>query len=129
MIKIPKHIYIVDDDNEYRKSLMRLLRARGYHSEGFSSAQTFLDSVPVDYKTGILILDLRMPGLDGFGLQKKLNEFRSNLRVIFITADVNPGDRDYAFKNGAMGFLQKPFNDESIFELIQRTAEAIEESE
>jgi FixJ family two-component response regulator len=114
----PSHIYIVDDDSEYRKSLRRLLFSKGFFAEDFSSAQTFLDSVPVNCKKGILLLDLRMPGMDGFALQKKMNELRTPLQIIFITADAQPGDRDRAMQNGAAGFLQKPFNEESLFELM-----------
>jgi FixJ family two-component response regulator len=117
--KTPDHIYIVDDDNKYCQSLKRLLKSAGYFAESFSSAQSFLDSVPVDYKTGVLILDLRMPGMDGFALQEKMNELRSPLRIILITADAQPGDRDHAIKAGAIGFLQKPFQEESLFELIR----------
>lgn len=119
MNKTPDHIYIVDDDEKFCKSLKRLLMSAGYFSESFSSAQCFLDSVSADDKTGVLILDLRMPGMDGFALQEKLNELRSLLRIIIITADAHPGDRDHAIKAGAIGFLQKPFQDESLFELIR----------
>ena len=113
-----EHIYLVDDDDAFRRSLVRLLKSAGYFVEAFPSSQCFLDSVPVDYKEGILILDLRMPGMNGFQLQRKLKELRSGLKIIFITADIQPGDRDYAIRNGAIGFLQKPFQDESLFELM-----------
>ena len=118
MNKTPDHIYIVDDDEKFCKSLKRLLMSAGYFSESFSSAQCFLDSVSADDKTGVLILDLRMPGMDGFALQEKLNELRSFLRIIFITADQRPGDRERAINDGAIGFLQKPFQEESLFELL-----------
>ena len=116
----PYHIYIVDDDDKCRQSLKRLLKSLDYFIEDFSSAQCFLDSVPVDYKSGILILDLRMPGMNGFELQEKLNIMRSDLKIIFITADVQPGDRDHAIRAGAVGFLQKPFQEESLVELIYK---------
>jgi FixJ family two-component response regulator len=91
----------------------------GYSAETFSSGQSFLDSVPVNYTTGILILDLRMPGMDGFTLQQKINKLRSRLQIIIITADTQPGDREHAIKSGAIGFLQKPFQEESLFELLR----------
>jgi FixJ family two-component response regulator len=119
MTKVQDHIYIVDDDEAYRKSLVRLLKSQGYFTESFSSAQSFLDSVPVHYKRGVVILDLRMPEMDGFGLQDKLKELRSDLKIIFITADAQPGDRDHAILDGAIGFLQKPFQEESLFGLIR----------
>ena len=120
MSKTQDHIYIVDDDAKYLISLKRLLMSAGYSVEMFSSAQSFLDSVPVNYTTGILILDLRMPGMNGFILQNKLNKLRSQLQIIIITADAQPGDREQAIKSGAIGFLQKPFQEESLFELLRR---------
>jgi two-component system response regulator FixJ len=119
MNKTQDHIYIVDDDVKYNQSLKRLLMSAGYFSESFASAQSFLDSVLVNYETGVLLLDLRMPGMDGFALQEKMNELRSPMRIIFITADAQPGDRDHAIQAGAIGFLQKPFQEESLFELIR----------
>ena len=118
MEKTSKHIYFVDDDDVYRKSLVRLLASVGYSVESFSSAQSFLDSVPVAHKTGVLILDLRMSGMNGFDLQKRMTELASGLRVIIITADAHPGDRDHAIKSGAIGFLQKPFQEEILFECM-----------
>jgi FixJ family two-component response regulator len=114
------NIYIVDDDNAFRASLKRLLKSAGYFTESFASAQTFLDSVPVSYKKGIVIIDLRMPGMNGFDLHEKLKELRSELQVIFITADAVPGDRDYAIESGAVAFLQKPFQEESLLYFIRK---------
>ena len=119
MSKTHNNIYIVDDDRKYLKSLKRLLTSVGYGAETFSSAQSFLDSVPIDCTTGILILDLRMPGMDGFTLQHKIKKMRSQLQIIIITADAQPGDHEHAIKSGAIGFLQKPFQEESLFELLK----------
>ncbi len=111
-------IYIVDDDKAYGKSLVRLLESVGYSAELFLSAQSFLDSVPVAYKTGVLILDLRMPSMDGLDLQQRMKELSSRLKIIFITADAQSGDRDRAIKAGAISFLQKPFGEQILFETI-----------
>ena len=118
MDRTSKHIYFVDDDDAYRRSLVRLLASVGYSVESFPSAQSFLDSVPAAYATGVLILDLRMPGMNGFDLQKRINELGSGLNVIIITGDAQPGDRDHAINSGAIGFLQKPFEEDSLLELI-----------
>ena len=118
MNKTQHDIYIVDDDKAYGKSLVRLLKSVGYSVESFLSAQSFLDAVPVADNTGVLILDLRMPGMNGFDLQKKMNELAGRFDIIFITADEQPGDRDHAIKAGAIGFLQKPFPEEPLLELI-----------
>jgi two-component system response regulator FixJ len=113
-----KHIYLVDDDDVFRQSVVRLLTSAGYSAESFSSAQSFLDSVPVAHKTGVLILDLRMPGMNGFELQKRMGELASRLQIITITGDAHPGDREHAINSGAIGFLQKPFEEDSLLELI-----------
>ena len=118
MDKTTKHLYCIDDDDVYRRSLVRLLKSAGYSVEPFPSAQSFLDAVPVAQETGVLILDLRMPGMDGFDLLKRLKELASGLRVIVITGDGHPADRDSAINSGAIGFLQKPFEEESLLELI-----------
>ena len=59
-----------------------------------------------------------MPGMDGFALQKRLNELKSKFQIIFITADAQPGDREHALQSGAMAFLQKPFQEQILFETI-----------
>jgi len=119
MDRTSKHIYCVDDDDVYRKSLVRLLKSAGYPVESFASAQGFLDAVPVNQEAGVLILDLRMPGMNGFDLMQKRNELASRLTIIMITADAQPGDREHAISAGAIGFLQKPFEEESLLELIR----------
>lgn len=111
------HIYIVDDDESFRKALCRLLKSIGFNVEAFGSAQCFLDSVPPDTE-GCLILDMCMPGTDGFELQKKLKKLHYKIHIIFITAHALAGDRECVMKAGALGFLQKPFNDQSLLELI-----------
>ena len=128
MDKVQQHIFcIVDDDDIYRKSLIRLLTSAGYSVRSFSSAKSFLNSVPVAYKTGVLILDLRMPGMDGFALQKRLNELKSRFQIIFITADAQPGDMEHALQSGAMAFLQKPFEEQLLFESINSALSRFED--
>ena len=117
MSKTKPYIYVVDDDESVRRALRRLLKSAGFNVETFNSAQSFLDSVLLDTE-GCLILDVRMPGINGFELQKKLNDRRSNLHIIFITAHAQAGDRERAMEAGAIGFLQKPFNDQSLLDLI-----------
>jgi len=117
MIKTKPKIYIVDDDESVRIALSRLIKSSGYIAEIFNSAQSFLDSIPPDTR-GILILDIRMPDIDGFQVQKKLNALYSKLQIIFITAHAQSGDRERAMEAGAKGFLQKPFSEESLLDLI-----------
>ena len=114
-----QQIYVIDDDEPYRKSIVRLLKSVGYDATSFSSAEQFLDSIVIDKETGVLILDLRMPGMDGFELQQRMNEAKSRIQIIFITADAHNGDREYALESGAIEFLLKPFEDQALIEIIR----------
>lgn len=111
-------IYIVDDDLSVRKALQRLVTSVGYDVEAYASSLDFLNSVPED-STGCLILDVRMPGLNGLGLQSKMAAGNYKLPVIFITAYDNPQDRKQAMDAGAVAFLHKPFSDQELLDAIR----------
>ena len=114
----PGRLFIVDDDGSFGRSLRRLLNAKGFPAEYFSSANAFLDSVPFDQK-GIAVVDIHMPERDGFWLIDKMQELRYRMPVIFITGYSEGRSRDRAFQRGARGFLQKPFSQESLLDLIE----------
>ena len=118
MDKKKDNIYIVDDDEPVRQALSRLLRSCGYHVLTFSSAQEFLGSVSPDAQ-GCLILDVKMPGMDGLELQEKLNSMGWKLPIIFITAYETAQDREKALSHGAIAYLQKPLNDKDLLNAIQ----------
>ncbi len=111
-------VFIVDDDPSVRKALKRFIASAGYCVETFASAQEFLSSVP-SFAKGCLILDLRMPGLNGLGLQTRLAILRYKLPIIFITAYDNPKDRKQAMDAGAVAFLQKPFSDQAMLNALK----------
>jgi FixJ family two-component response regulator len=111
-------VYIVDDDPSVRKALKRFVTAAGYSVETFASAQEFLSAIPV-YAKGCLILDLRMPGLNGLGLQVRMAILKYKLPIIFITAFDNPQDRKQAMDAGAVAFLQKPFSTQALLDALQ----------
>ena len=113
-----KQIYVVDDDISICRALSILLIAYGFIVDTFTSAEDFLNTVPHS-SPGCLILDIHMPGLDGWGAQQRLLKSGSNRPVIMITADKNDINKDRALKAGAKGFLQKPFNDQALVDLIQ----------
>jgi FixJ family two-component response regulator len=115
-------IYLVDDDDAVRKALSRLLKAAGYTGEAFASAEDFLAAVPAG-SNGILLLDLRMPGIDGFTLQKRLQTLCPQLPVVFITGHAQPGDRERALAAGAKGFLTKPFDGKILLCLLESIAQ------
>jgi FixJ family two-component response regulator len=115
------HCYIVDDDLSFGRSLKRLLNAGGMAADCFSSAQSFLDSVHPGQR-GCAIVDVHMPGMDGFGLMEKMRFLHYVMPVIMVTGQTQADTRDLAMARGAAGFLQKPFSAESLLELIAQDA-------
>jgi len=111
-------IAVVDDDNSLRQSTQLLLRSAGYRAEVFASAREFLDSPRID-ETACLLLDVRMPGMDGLELQRFLNEAQRQIPIIFITAHATDNAEQRARKAGAVDFLRKPVNDEKLLSAIQ----------
>ena len=111
-------IAVVDDDSSLRESTQLLLRSAGYRAEVFASARDFLDSPRID-ETACLILDVRMPGMDGLELQRFLNEAQRQIPIIFITAHATDNAEQRARKAGAVDFLRKPVNDENLLSAIQ----------
>lgn len=111
-------IAIVDDDNSLRESTQLLLRSAGYRAEVFASAREFLDSPRID-ETACLMLDVRMPGMDGLELQRFLNETNRQIPIIFITAHATENAEQRARKAGAVDFLRKPVNGEKLLSAIQ----------
>ena len=111
-------IAIVDDDSSVRESTQLLLRSAGYRAEVFASAREFLDSARHS-ETVCLILDVRMPGMDGLELQRRLNEAERQIPIIFITAQATESEEQRARKGGAVDFLRKPVNDEKLLSAIQ----------
>jgi two-component system response regulator FixJ len=112
-----RRVFVVDDDDSVRRALRRLLSAVGYEVQTFASAMEFLGAAPSKL-AGCLILDLHMPGMDGFRLQQELASLGSELPVILITADKDSGLGDRAARTGAVGFLRKPFDDVSLLSLV-----------
>lgn len=101
-------ISIVDDDESVRDSTGTLLRSVGYKVAKFESGEQLLESDALA-ESRCLILDIRMPGMDGFELQRRLNSSKAGVPVIFVTAHDNQHDRQLAFAAGASDFFQKPF--------------------
>ena len=113
-----KQTFIVDDDESVCRALSALLKTYGFTVDTFSSAEEFFRTVP-NSVPGCLILDIHMPGLDGWETLQYLNKSGSSRPVIIISADKNEGLNEKALKAGAVGFLQKPFNDKALVDLIK----------
>ena len=115
-------VYVVDDDPSVRKALERLLRSAGYNALTFAGAPEFLDFNCPD-TPGCLILDIKMPELDGLELQDCLFEKGVFIPIIFITGYGTVSASVKAFKAGAMDFLQKPFKDSDFLDAVSRGIE------
>ena len=102
-------ISIVDDDESVRKATRALLRSVGYRVETFASAELFLESTALR-DTDCLVLDVRMPGIDGLELQRRLSDSRSDAPIIFVTAHDDNSTRRAVMDRGAANFLYKPFD-------------------
>ena len=119
MLLKSKKIFIVDDDESVCRALSILLATYGFTVDTFNSAEDFFRAVPNSIP-GCLILDIHMPGLDGWETLQHLLTSGSSRSVIIISADKNEGLNEKALIAGAMGFLQKPFNDQELVDLINK---------
>lgn len=115
-------VYIVDDDEAIRDSLRWLLEAKGYTVETYASAEQFLVAYRWDYP-GCLVLDVRMPGMNGLELHEKLTALNYCLPVIFVTGHGDVPMAVNAIKKGAVDFIEKPFSDQELVDLIRRSLE------
>lgn len=111
-------ISIVDDDASIREALKSLMRSVQYDVEAFASAEAFLASER-SHETSCLILDLYLPGMNGFDLQNRLNSEQRGIPIIFITAHADEVSRQRALKAGAIDLLSKPVRREPLFKAIQ----------
>jgi FixJ family two-component response regulator len=110
-------ISIVDDDESMRESTKGLVRSLGYQAATFASAEEFLQSERVN-DTSCLIADVQMPGLSGIDLQSWLISRGVRMPTIFITAFPEEGTRLRAMTAGAVGYLDKPFSEESLLKCL-----------
>ena len=101
-------VSVVDDDESVRDSTKTLLRSAGYKVATFESGELFLESDTLA-ETECLVLDMRMPGMDGLELQRRLSISDSGVPIIFVTAHGDKRSRQLAIDGGASDFFQKPF--------------------
>jgi FixJ family two-component response regulator len=118
-----KLVAIVDDDDLMRNALQGLLKSAGVPAQVFESAEEFLKSGR-QHETGCLIADIRMPGMSGLELQAKLNAERCRIPIIFITAHGDERMRMQALRTGAVEFLAKPFDEETLLESVRVALES-----
>ncbi|PTB98715.1 DNA-binding response regulator [Marinobacter sp. Z-F4-2] len=118
MTDIQQTVYVVEDDEAVRDSLELLLKSDGKPVKTYESATAFLKDYS-DKTAGCIVLDIRMPGMDGMELQKKLNEKHSILPIIFVTGHGDVPMAVDAMKEGAVDFIQKPYREEALLEKIE----------
>ena len=111
-------VAIVDDDASVRRSTRRLLRCCGLRAEAFASAEEFLQSGRVA-ETACLLLDVRMPGMDGLELQRRLSETRQLIPIIFLSARASEDEERRALRAGAAIFLRKPVSKAALLHAIR----------
>ena len=112
-------VFLIDDDARMRAALERLLKSVGLHAESFATPQDFLRHKLPDVPS-CLVLDVRLPGISGLELQRKLNEMRVTIPIIFITGHGDIPMTVEAMKSGAVEFLTKPFRDQDLVDAIQQ---------
>lgn len=119
MITTPATIHVVDDDPSVRVAIARLLRAAGYRIAVYESGQQLLAN-PLHTGAGCILLDIRMPGLDGLDVQERLNEAGSSLPILFLTGHGSVETSVQAIKAGAEDVLTKPVSKNTLLEAIER---------
>jgi PAS domain S-box-containing protein len=119
MITTAATIHVVDDDPSIRVAIARLLRAAGYQVVVHESGQQLLANPP-GTEAGCILLDMRMPGLNGLDVQERLNEIGSNLPILFLTGHGSVETSVQAIKAGAEDVLTKPVSKTTLLEAIER---------
>lgn len=114
-------VHVIDDDDAVRESLTFLLDTAGLRSHAYDSAEAFLDSMPVT-TAGCVLTDVRMPGMSGLDLVRRMKELGSGLPIVVMTGHGDIPLAVEAMKAGAVDFIEKPFGDEVMLLAIRSAA-------
>jgi len=120
-------VHVIDDDAAVRESVEFLLRASGIAARTYDSASAFLDALPT-VESGCIVTDVRMPGISGIDLLRRLGEMRIRIPVIVITGHGDVPLAVEAMKVGAIDFIEKPFEDELLLESVRSALNRSRES-
>lgn len=120
MEKLPWRIAVVEDDPSMLRSVQRLLNAHGYTTEGYSSAEAYLDRP--DTKIDCLVLDVDLGGMSGIELQRRLRASGSRLPVIFVTALEDAALEAEAARTGCVAYLRKPFPSALLIKALEEAS-------
>jgi two-component system response regulator FixJ len=119
-MRIERTIYVLDDDEAVLRSLERLLSSANFEPVTFERADQFLAAAR-GFKPGCVLLDVRLPGMDGLEVLAQLADIRSDLSVIIVTAQGDVQTAVRAMKAGASDFLEKPYSDHELLRAIEAT--------
>ncbi|MCG8448362.1 MAG: response regulator [Pirellulales bacterium] len=111
-------IYVVDDDQQSRKAVLALVQAMGVPALSFASAEEFLEAYD-GHRPACLVTDVRMLGMSGLELQERLNELGISISVVVLTAFASTSTTVRAMRNGALTLLEKPCDDDELWEAIR----------
>lgn len=111
-------VFLIDDDVSIRDALGLLLGLKGYRTAFFADAESFLGVYRPDWR-GCLLIDIRMPGMDGLTLQQKLNDIGCDIPVVVITGHGDVHSARQAFRADAIDFLEKPLDEVHLLEVIE----------
>ena len=120
-------VHIIEDDDAVRDSLQMMLESIGRQTKAFSNADSFLSSYHQEM-AGCIVLDIRMPGMNGMELQRKLNEMNSILPIIFVTGHGDVPMAVEAMQQGAVDFVQKPYREQELLDKINTAMQLDEEN-
>ncbi|WP_066724400.1 response regulator FixJ [Sphingomonas pituitosa] len=123
-----KRIHLVDDEESVRRSTSFMLRTSGYDVDTYPSGVAFLDKIE-EAKPGCILLDVRMPEMDGIEVQAELARRGVKLPVIVLTGHGDVGTAVAAMKGGALDFLEKPFEKDALVAALERGFERLEEGD
>jgi FixJ family two-component response regulator len=112
-------VAIVDDDASVRQSTRRLIRSFGYRAEAFGSGEEFLTSAAAA-QTACLVLDVRMPGMDGLEVQRRLAERDARIPIVFLTGRATDDEERRARSAGAIAFLRKPVSRATLVQVLEK---------
>jgi FixJ family two-component response regulator len=120
-------VFVVDDEPEVREAVSLLLRSVALRAQTYANAQAFVSSYTSDYCPGCLLLDLRMPGMSGLDLFEQLKKRGSTMPAVIMTGHGEVGVAVRAMKAGVYDFIEKPFKDQALLDVIQAALAASSE--
>ena len=115
----PPTVFVVDDDDACRDAVRELVDADGLEATVFSSAIEFLAALQPTWQ-GCLVLDLRMPRMNGLTLQKRLREMGVHIPIVFVSGSVDIATAMQAIRDGAVDFLQKPYSKDQLLDAVYK---------